>query len=100
MPITFKKEDLYIRAITNQIKIGKMMNLNFQLNDGNITEEEYYREIEENDKEYVIHVETLEDQETFDLICEIVKDLDLEISYSLSDVEELFSYKLDKFVKR
>lgn len=87
------KEELYQKALKNLFKKIDFFSLNWQLENEQISEEEFNKELNEKEKNYLIEISDAKiDKKTLLLVDNIVKKLDREMS--IDDVSELFSIDL------
>ncbi|MEA3494591.1 MAG: hypothetical protein U9R42_00990 [Bacteroidota bacterium] len=84
-----KKDEYFIKAIKNLLKKSNFQELSLEISEDQITEEEYYKELEKNPEKYVLDLEYLKDPNDIKIINEIVKRIGVE--FSIDEVEELFS---------
>lgn len=91
-----KKEKYYITAIKNLIRKNNFLHLCMQLDEKEITQEQYDEELRENTDKYVIDMHPLKNKNDISIICKIVEELE-EVSqqFNVDDVSELFSIKED-----
>jgi len=92
------KESLYVNAINNLMKKIEYMQLCSDFDSGVIDDEEFKRELTENEGQYLIKLDRPFDKPTFLAINSIVDQLEFG-HFVLSDIEELFSIE-DKAMYR
>lgn len=90
-----EKEGLYLRIVKNLFRKNDFSELLQALEDGEITDEEYDRELEENEQKYLIpYPKEKADFRQIAQIVDIVKKLGKEKDFSVADISELFSLDL------
>lgn len=90
------KEELYVTAIRNLLKKNNYLNLALKLSEGDISEDEFDKEIENNPKEYIIELNEIKDEDTLYHITELVKNIGK--SFTIGEVSELFSIEDDSII--
>jgi len=85
-----RKEELYIIALQNQRKYIHFLRLNSDLEHNDISEEEYDKELKENEDKYVVKLLPIQDPKDIDIIKDIINKIGND-NYSTTDVGELFS---------
>jgi len=98
LSIPQKKEKYFIRAIKNLKIQNNFYELALQLEEGQITEEEYNNEIDEHPEKYVVSVEYLEDPNDIGILREILKKVGLE--FNVDEASELFSIESEDLEKK
>lgn len=84
-----QKEELFLTAIRNYYKINNFLKLTNQLSEKMINDDEYEKEIVENEDKYVVQMNKELDQQTLNIISRIVEKLGIE--YTVDEVAEIFS---------
>lgn len=91
------KEELYLRALRNLYRKLDFIELNQLLEMDDISEEEYEKELDQNEDKYLIPAPT--GQPTIQQIIQItdiIKRLGREKNISVDEVSEMFSLEMDK----
>ncbi len=83
------KEKYYIIAIKNLIKKNEFLQLSLQVADKLVTEEEYEKELKENEDKYLISLNRVDNPFDIDVVCDIVKQVNA--SFTIDEVAEIFS---------
>jgi len=87
-----KKEELLFTATKNLLKAKNFLQLCLMLEQKQITQEEYEKELEKNSFRYIIDIESIKDKKDIKIITEIIKELGpIAESLSVTDVSEIFS---------
>lgn len=84
-----KKEDMYLLAISNILKQKDFLSLMYQLGTNQIDDEEFSREIEENENRYLITMNDSKSDDEMNIILEIINKLGRK--FSVEDISEIFS---------
>lgn len=95
-----RKEELYITAIKNLVKIKNFGQLLYLLNTEQITEKQYENRITNDSDFYVITSGKLKNENDIVLITEIIEECDLQRLYNyinISEVSNLFSVETSEF---
>ena len=91
------KEQLYVQALRNLLRKLDFIELNQSLEMEDISEDDYDKELEENEDKYLIPAPSAEP--TFRQViqvADIIKRLGREDSITVDEVSEMFSLKMDK----
>jgi hypothetical protein len=93
------KEELYIRALRNLFRKLDFIELNQSLEMEDISEEDYDKELSENEKKYLIPAPDVEPtvQQVIQIV-DIIKRLGRENSMTVDEVSEMFSLNMDKSI--
>ena len=92
------KEEFLITAVKNLRRRIEFGELHSELQSGQITKEEFKKELEENEDKYTIPIRQMEDENDIFLIQEIVAEIGM-VDVSCDDVGELFSIDARDIVK-
>ena len=84
-----KKEFLYINALKNLIIQKNFLDLALQLEEGNITEEEYDNEIDTYPEKYVADADLLVQSDDIAIIKDIIKNMGMHLT--IEEISEIFS---------
>ena len=90
--LELRKEELYLDAVRNLIKKSKYLNLHIELIEGQISEEEFDQEIEDNSDSFTISVNPMKSHDDLRIVSEIIQKLDIE--FTEDEVEDLFGISL------
>ncbi len=88
------KEGFYITGIQNLRRKINFIRLNNDFQNGDITEEEYEKELEENEDKYVVNVSFLNNAYYLQILNEIIDKIGGDLT--LSDIQEMFSVDISK----
>jgi len=88
-----KKEDFYITAIRNLRKKIRFMNLNFDYQNDDITEQEFEQELKDNQSKYFVNISLLKDEVDLSIIREIVGKIDDNLT--INDISDIFSIDIN-----
>lgn len=88
------KENLYLRAIRNLHKKISFIKLYNQLLEGDITEEDYEKELSERSDKYAIEVKINDNYDEFSTIVDIARKIQEEIT--IDEASEMFGISLSK----
>lgn len=91
-----EREEFYLLAIRNLLKSKAFLGLSLQLAEGDISDDEFDKEIENNPEKYVIEVSSNFDTKDVKHVIHIMNSINEDMS--VSDVAELFSMDVSKFV--
>jgi len=84
-----RKEFFYVEAIRNLRKKIRFMNLNFEFQNDDITENEFENELKENESKYFVHVSLLKSEADFYILKDIVEKINDDLT--TDDVADIFS---------
>lgn len=91
------KEQLYIQALRNLFRKLDFIELNQSLDMDDISEEQYNRELEENEENYLIPAPVVKPSvQQIVQITDIVRKIGRESKISVDEVSEIFSLDMDK----
>lgn len=88
-----RKEFYYLKALRNKIIHTNYLELALDLEEGNISEEEYDEIIDNNPEKYVVDIDYIRDRDDIPVLHDIVKRL--RSDFSVEDVSELFAVDVD-----
>jgi hypothetical protein len=84
-----KKEFYYTKALKNLIVQNNFLELALQLEEGQISEDEYDEEIDNHPEKYVVNVNYLDNSDDISIIMDIIKKIG--INFTIDEVADLFS---------
>jgi len=88
-----KKEELLLTAIKNLMKAQNFLQMCLMLQEGQISQEDYNKQLKEKPDRYVIDIEYVKDKKDIEIIAEIIKELGpIGEGLSVNDVSEIFSF--------
>ena len=91
---TKRNEELLIIALRNQMRKVNFTELNEELEEGNISDEDYNNELERNSEKYAIALMDIENPNDIYNIVELVDIVGVNLrNFSMSEVSEMFSVK-------
>ena len=94
------RTDLYLTAIKNLIKMRNFANLSNDVENNDITNEEYEKELQENPKKYVIDVKNSDPIKMVPIIAKIIEDIgEPAKDLSVDDVCTIFSIDVVLFME-
>lgn len=89
---TKRNEELLLLALRNHIRKVNFAELNEELEDGDISDEQYNSELEKNSDKYAITLKSMENPNDIFNIAELVDRIGNNLrSFSMSEVSEMFS---------
>ena len=89
-----KREMMLIEAIRNNIRKTNFIELNEHLEDGDISEEEFYKILNEDSHRYEITLKNLKSNEDVSIIIDLIDKIGHDLrELSTSEVAEMFSIK-------
>lgn len=88
-----KKESFYILAVDNLMKKNDFLQLSIQLDQQLITEEEFEKELEENESKYLIKMNNNCNKVDFEIALDILPKLNR--TFTADEVSELFAIPLE-----
>jgi len=89
-----RNEELLLTALRNQIRKINFSELNEELEDGDISSEDYENELEKSSEKYAITLKGIENPNDIYNIVELVDKISYNLrSFSMSEVSEMFSVK-------
>ncbi len=89
-----KREVYYLKAIKSLLKKTSFLELSNKLDDEQITEDEYYEELDKNSSEYFNEIEYLQNKNDLYIIADLVKKIGK--NFTLDEVGDLFSVDLSE----
>lgn len=92
------KVNLLIKAIGNLLKKNEFLQLYIQMIDGQISEEEYEVELQENSDKYFISMEPIANEEQFEVLIKIVRDFPKQLS--LDECSEIFGISNEHIINQ
>lgn len=94
-----KSESLLIEAVRNFIRKINFAELNESLDDGEITEEVYQKELEQNSDKYAITLKNVNSPNDVVVVTDLVQKIGFDLrEFSTSEVSEMFSLKENQLV--
>lgn len=89
-----KKEFYYTKALKNLIVQNNFLELALQLEEGQISEDEYDEEIDNHPEKYVVNVNYLDNSDDISIIMDIIKRIG--INFTIDEVADLFSIDTER----
>jgi hypothetical protein len=97
--ISHSREDFYITALRNMFRKANFLELYQQLQNGDLSEEEFQNEVESKPNKYTIEMNKDITASQFKTIVSLISHIGFDVrDMSLTDVAELFSAKLDSLL--
>jgi hypothetical protein len=91
-----RKEDLFLTAIRNLRKKINFISLNNEYQNGDISEDEFEKELEVNQHKYVVNVSALKDKIDLEILQEIIPKIDDDIT--IDEAAEVFSIDIQSSI--
>ena len=91
------KDRLFYRAIGNLVKKTEFLQLYIQLAEGQISEDEYEKELEGNSEKYFIHLKPIDSEQHFKALIDILQKCPN--SFSIDEISEIFGISTDSILE-